>query len=300
MDSLTILSPTTESYFVMVLLASTLRLSLPLVFAAFGGLLSERAGVVNIALEGMMLMGALWGAIATLETHNPWIGLLAGGASGLLVGFIFGMFVVYLKANQVVTGVAINMLAAGIPPFVLKILYGSTASSPSIPFDERFLVAPYFLLVILVGVVSYVFYKTPAGLWLQFAGEHPAALDSSGVRVNPLRLKAVVLGGLLAGLGGSTLSLFLSSLFSNHMTAGRGFMALAALILGKWKPIPTLLSCLLFGFFDALQMQLQGSSSLLKGIPVQFIQILPYLVTLIVLAGWVGKSRAPKKLGTPY
>jgi ABC-type uncharacterized transport system permease subunit len=287
-------------HFIFILLASTIRGSLPLIFASLGGLFSERSGVVNIALEGMMLMGAFAAASVTLATHNPWYGLLASVGAGGLMAFIYALFVVRLKANQVVTGVAINMLASGLTPFLLKILYGSTASSPSIPLEDRLGYFPLILCAVIIGIVVYFYHKTPGGLAMQFAGEHPEALETSGVSVNALRMKCVVMSGILSGLGGATLSLHLSSLFSNQMTGGRGFMALAALILGKWKPIPTVLACLFFGVFDSLQMQIQGQSSLTKLIPVQFIQILPYVVTLVVLTGLVGKSRSPKQLGIPF
>ena len=283
------------------LLASTLRVSTPLIFAALGGMFSERSGVINIALEGMMLIGSFAAAVGTLVAHSPWFGSAYGMAAGLALAAIYGLFVIRLRANQIVAGVGINMLAMGLTPFLCKILYDVTGSTPSIPIGERFQSAPLYLSWVLV-VICFLWMKyTPTGLWVSFAGEHPDALDAAGVRVNRVRWSAVLVSGALAGMGGASLSIFLSSSFSRNMTAGRGFMALAALIFGKWKPLPTALACLLFGFADAVQIRLQGVAVWGdKPIPVQFIQILPYLMTILVLAGFVGRSRPPKALGTPF
>jgi ABC-type uncharacterized transport system permease subunit len=262
---------------------------------------SERAGVVNIALEGMMLLGAFGAAVGTLATHSPWLGCACGMGAGVALAAVYGLFVIRLRSDQIVTGMAVNMLAMGLTPFFCKILYDVTGSTPAIPIAERFQSAPLFLAWILV-IACWLWMKhTPSGLWINFAGEHPAALDAAGIRVNRVRWTAVLVSGALAGMGGASLSVYLSSSFSRDMTAGRGFMALAALIFGKWKPIPAALACLLFGFAEAVQIRLQGV--IIWGtepIPVQFIQILPYLVTILVLAGFVGHSRAPKALGTPF
>ena len=283
------------------LLASTLRVSTPLIFAALGGMFSERSGVVNIALEGMMLLGAFGAAVGTLATHSPWLGSACGMGAGLLLAALYGLFAIRLRANQIVAGTAINMLALGLTPFLCKILYDVTGSTPSIPIDQRFQAAPLYLSWILVLVCWVWMKRTPSGLWISFAGEHPEALNAAGIRVNRVRWLAVLISGALAGMGGASLSIFLSSSFSRNMTAGRGFMALAALIFGKWKPVPTAVACLLFGFAEAVQIRLQGVSLWgAKPIPVQFIQILPYVVTILVLAGFVGHSRAPKAAGTPF
>jgi general nucleoside transport system permease protein len=283
------------------LIAPTLRLSTPLIFAALGGLCSERAGVINIALEGLMLTGAFGAAVGTLATHSPWLGSLCGMAAAVLLAALYALLVIQLRANQIVAGTAINMLAMGLTPFLCKIRYDVTGSTPMIPFDERFGTAPLYLVWVLVALAWVTMKYTPAGLWVSFAGEHPEALDAAGIRVNRVRWLAVLMSGALAGLGGASLSVFLSSSFSRNMTAGRGFMALAALIFGKWRPVPTALACLLFGLADAAQMRLQGV--VLWGtqpVPVQFIQILPYVVTMLVLAGFVGRSRPPKALGTVF
>ncbi len=283
------------------LLESTLRVSTPLVFAALGGLFSERSGVINIALEGLMLTGAFAAAVVTYVAHSPWLGSAAGVGAGAILAGVYALFVIWLRANQIVAGTAINMLALGLTPFLCKILYDVTGQTPAIPIAERFRSAPLYLAWVLVGACWLWMKYSRGGLWVSFAGEHPEALDAAGVRVNRIRWAAVLMSGALAGMGGASLSIFLASSFSRNMTAGRGFMALAALIFGKWRPVPTAFACLLFGFAEAVQIRLQGVSLWGgKPIPVQFIQILPYVVTVLVLAGFVGRSRAPKTLGTAF
>jgi simple sugar transport system permease protein len=252
-------------------------------------------------VEGFMLLGAFAAAVGTLVTHSPWIGSALGMAAGVLLAAVYALFVIRLRANQIVAGTAINMLAMGLTPFLCKILYDVTGSTPSIPLHERFESAPLYLGWVLVAACVLWVKYTPTGLWVSFAGEHPEALDAAGIRVNRVRWMAVLVSGALAGMGGASLSVFLSSSFSRDMTAGRGFMALAALIFGKWKPLPTALACLLFGFADAVQIRLQGVA-VWGGhpIPVEFIQILPYLVTILVLAGFVGRSHPPKAAGTVF
>ena len=283
------------------LLESTLRVSTPLIFAALGGMFSERSGVINIALEGMMLVGAFGAAVGTLATHSPWLGSACGMGAGAVLALVYGIFVIRLRANQIVAGTAINMLALGLTPFVCKLRYDVTGQTPAIPMGDRFESAPLYLSWALVLICWLWMKHTRQGLWLSFAGEHPEALDAAGIRVNRVRWAAVAVSGALAGMGGASLSVFLSSSWTRNMTAGRGFMALAALIFGKWRPVPTAIACLLFGFAEAVQIRLQGV--VLWGqdpIPVQFIQILPYIVTILVLAGFVGRSRAPKALGTVF
>ena len=286
---------------VILLVISTFRVSTPLLFAALGGLISERSGVVNIALEGMMLLGAFTAAAVTYATHSLTLGALAAVGSGIVLAGFYALFVIELRADQIVAGTAINLLAAGSTPFFCKILYGSSTSTPSLPLSLRFQFLPVWVACGCVFLTWAWLKYTPSGLWVLFAGEHPEALSSAGVSVKRTRWFAVLLSGVLSALGGASLSTCLASSFSRNMTAGRGFMALAALIFGKWKPIPAALACLLFGFSDSLQIRLQGV--ILWGndpVPVQFIQILPYLVTVFVLAGVVGKSRAPKALGLPF
>lgn len=284
---------------VIAILGSTLRLSTPLVFAALGGLFSERSGVINIALEGMLIAGAFGAAVATFEFHSPWAGLCVGGLCGVLMSTIYGFFVLRLRSDQIVAGTAINLLAAGVSPFISKILYGVTGSTPGIPIEERLVQAPMWIAGGALACTAWIFSKTVFGLRVSFAGEHPKALDSAGVSVEATRWLSLAVGGMLAGIGGASLSICLSSSFAREMSAGRGFMALAALILGKWRPIPTALACLFFGFTEALQIRLQGV--VLWGehpVPGQFVQMIPYGVTILVLAGFVGQSRPPRALGT--
>jgi len=285
---------------ILDILAATLRLATPLLLAAMGGLLSERAGVINLALEGKMLVGAFAAAVITLATGSPWLGFAGGGLAGVLLAGIYGVAVLPLKANQIVAATGINMLAAGIPPFVAKILYDVTGSTPSIELAHRFAAFPMFLAMASPFALWWVLARTRAGLRLSFAGEHPEALAAAGINVIRVRWAALLTAGAFAGLGGASLSIFLSSAYSRNMSSGRGFMALAALILGKWRPLPTLLACLFFGLADAGQIRLQSLE--IGGtykVPVQFIQILPYVLTIVVLAGFVGRSRAPKALGEP-
>lgn len=287
---------------ILAILHSILRGSTPLIFAALGGLTSERSGVVQIALEGMMLIGALFGAIVAYYTQSPWLGLLAAACGGLLIAIIYAFFVLYLYTDQIIAGTAINIFAFGFAPFITKIVFDSTGSTPSLALENRFQLAPEILAFIAVALIYYFYHKTKIGLLLRFSGERPDAVQAAGYSVFKIRLVSLAVCGLLAGLGGGSLSLFLSSSFSPNMTAGRGFIALAALIFGRWKPIPTFIACLLFSTTDAIQSLLQGTT-LGMTIPVQFIQIIPYVFTIIILSGFFKntKSRnlAPMFLGVP-
>lgn len=285
-----------------IIFFTTLRLTTPLLFAALGGLFSERSGVINIALEGLMLAGAFSAAAMTYYSGSSWVGLLCGIAAGALLAAIYAVFVIEFNADQVVSGTAINILMIGMPGLLSGALFLSTGSTPQIPKENLTPVFPIILAFALVGVVWYVINKTPFGLRLRATGENPSAADAAGVNIRKIRYAGVILSGVLAGLGGAYLSIGQSSLFARNMTAGRGFIALAALIFGKWRPVQTMLACLLFGFTEALTIQMKGSIKLPSGedIPVQFIEIIPYVLTIIVLAGFIGHSRAPKSLGVPY
>ena len=284
------------------LVFSTIRLSTPLLLAALGGMFSERGGVINIALEGLMLAGAFTAAAVTHYVHNPWIGLLAGMAAGVLIAGIHALASISFRADQVVSGTAINILMLGIPAFLSGALFLSSGSTPQIPKDNLLPIAPIVIAFMLVPITWYVLSRTPFGLRLRAVGENPEAADAAGVNVNRMKYAGVLLSGALAGIGGAYLSIGQSSLFTRNMTSGRGFIALAALIFGKWRPVQTMLACLLFGFTEALTIQMQGVFKLPSGdeIPVQFIQIVPYILTIIVLAGFIGSSRAPRSLGVPY
>jgi ABC-type uncharacterized transport system permease subunit len=295
--------------FITILLFSTIRLATPLIFAALGGMFSERSGVINIALEGLMLAGAFTAAVATYELSNPYIGFLCGVAAGGALAMVFAVAVIKFEADQVVAGFSISLLMIGLPAVISSAVYDSAGSTQQIAkefllpelFNNRISVAS-LLAFALIPVCWYILYKTPFGLRLRATGENPAAADAAGVNVIVLRYAAVIISGLLAAAGGAYLSIGQSSLFTRGMTAGRGYIALAALILAKWKPVPVLLACLFFGFTEALSIQIQGVWKLPSGeeIPVQFIQIIPYVLTIIVLAGFIGLSRAPKALGIPY
>jgi len=302
------------------LLFSTIRLATPLVWAAIGGLYSERSGVVNIALEGLMLAGAFSAAAVTFYVHSPWVGLGAAMLAGALFALLLAVVCIRFKANEVVAGTGINILFLGLPAVLSAALFLSSGSTPQLPKEEllptvsqllsigagwRILAdvsVMSFLALLVVVSTSYILYWTPFGLRLRSVGENPEAADAAGVQVNRIRYIGVVLSGVLAGVGGAYLSIGQSSLFTRNMTAGRGFIALAALIFGKWRPVQTMLACLLFGFADALTIQMQGVVKLPSGedVPVQFIQMIPYVVTIVVLAGFIGQSRAPGALGVPY
>jgi len=283
------------------LLFSSIRLATPLLLAALGGLYSERSGVINIALEGLMLAGAFTAAAVTHYTGSPWVGLGAGVLAGAAIAAIHAVACIRFEADQVVSGTAINILMFGVPALLSGAFFLSSGSTPQIPRENLLPWTPVVLAFLLVPVTWYVLARTPFGLRLRAVGENPGAADAAGVSVQRMRYTAVLLSGALAGIGGAYLSIGQSSLFTRNMTAGRGFIALAALIFGKWRPVQTMLACLLFGFTEAVAIQLQGVP-LWGGeeIPNQFIHIIPYLLTLVVLAGFIGHSRAPRALGIPY
>src|SRR5215471_6705489 len=302
--------------FTLSLLASMVRYATPLILAALGGMYSERGGVINIALEGIMLSGAFTAAAVTAELHNPWIGLLAAAAAGLLVALIHAVSSIQFRADQVVVGTAINILFLGIPPLVSGALFESTGSTPQLPREQTLpefrvplidnipvlkqLLSQHTLITyfafLLVPISYYVLFRTRFGLRLRAVGENPEAADTAGVSVYGLRYAGVLLSGVLAGIGGAYLSIAQNSLFTRNMTGGRGFIALAALIFGKWHPVGSFLACLLFGFAEAVSDQMQG----VVPIPVQMIQIIPYVLTMVVLAGFIGRATPPRAIGMPY
>ena len=299
-----------KDIFTLSLLWSTIRLATPLILAALGGMFSERSGVINIALEGKMLAGAFTAAAVTyaadakfgMGNASPWIGLLAAIVAGLFIAAIYAVTCIRFKADQVVSGAAINILMFGMPGFLSGAFFLSSGSTPQLPKEHLIPLTPIVIAFAMVAVSWYVMYRTPFGLRLRSVGEKPEAADAAGVSVNRIRYCGVLIAGVLAGIGGAYLSIGQSSLFTRNMTAGRGFIALAALIFGKWRPIQTMLACLLFGFTEAISIQMQGAVKLPSGedIPVQFIQMVPYVLTIIVLAGFIGSSRPPKALGIPY
>jgi len=293
-----------------------IRISTPLILAALGGLYSERGGVINIALEGIMLSGAFTAAAVTALYHNPWLGLFSAAIAGLLVSLIHAVASIRFRANQVVVGTAINILFLGVPPLVSGALFQSTGSTPQLPREQTLpdwniplidripvlsqLLSGHkpivFLALLMVPVTHYILFRTRFGLRLRAVGENPEAADTAGVSVEKIRYAGVLLSGLLAGIGGAYLSIGQNSLFTRNMTAGRGFIALAALIFGKWNPLGAFLACLFFGAAEAISIRMQG----VVAIPVQFIQIIPYVVTLVVLAGFIGRAIPPRAIGQPY
>jgi general nucleoside transport system permease protein len=285
-----------DTLFTTALIFSAIRLSAPLILAAIGGLFSEKAGVINIALEGLMLAGAFTAAAVTWYTGNPWIGLVAAIGAGVAVASIHALATIQFKADQVVSGTAINILFLGVPALMSGALFESTGSTPQIPRESLLPVAPVVIAFALVPISWWILNRTQFGLRLRAVGENPAAADTAGLSVVRIRWYAVLIAGALAAIGGAYLATGQSSLFTRNMSAGRGFIALAALIFGKWRPWQTMFACLLFGLAEAIAIQMQGVAR----IPVHFIQMIPYVLTIVVLAGFIGHSRAPKALGVAY
>jgi simple sugar transport system permease protein len=297
------------------LLASMFRYATPLTFAAIGGMFSERAGVVNIALEGMMLMGAFFGILGADKTGSWVLGVLIAMASGGLLALIHAFFAIHLRADQIVSGTALNFLALGITGYFYIDIYGTNGTPGNIPAipnvtipglkDVGFIgpaIGSMNLMIwisFLVIILSYiVMFKTPIGLRIRAVGEHPRAADTVGISVYATRYGAVVLSGMLAAMGGAYLSVGFTNSFGENMTAGRGFIGLAALIFGNWRPFGAFGAALLFGFSSALAQRL-GSVSSWGSYAVLF-QSLPYVLTLIAVAGVIGRSIPPAAVGRPY
>ena len=300
--------------FIIALLSASIRLSVPILLAALGGMYSEKAGVVNIGLEGMMLVGAFAGVVGSYFSGSQWIGVLVAMLSGLLIALLFSFITVNIKINQIVSGVAINLLAIGVTSFLYRALFGITTTpitvkafeSLNIPllskipivgdilFKQNILV--YFAFI-LVPLSSYMLYRTSWGLNIRTVGEHPMAADTVGIPVVKVRTLCVMLSGILAALGGCFLSLGQFNMFVDNMVTGRGFIAVAAVIFGKWNPKGILIASLIFGVADALQIRLQIANI---GIPYQFLLMFPYILTVIAVTGKRGRSVSPKALGTPY
>ncbi len=310
------------------LFASTLRVSTPLILCALAGVLAERSGVIDIGLEGKMLFTAFAAAAAGAAFGSVWIALLLAMAVGIALSWLHGFACVSHRGDQVVSGMAINIIAAGLtvvlsiawfhqggqtPPVAdavrLKALWpGAAASMQGTPWLAAIVgdgllghSALVYVALVLVGAVWWLLYRTRFGLRLRAVGENPNMVDAAGVSVVRLRYMALTLNGLLCGLAGSDLVLAQNASFSPNMTAGRGYMALAAMIFGNWRPVPAFAACLLFGFLDAAAIRLQGVALPIIGeVPVQGIQALPYLLTVILLAGFIGRSIAPRALGLPF
>ncbi len=269
------------------------RSALPMAFAVLGGLISERSGTAQIGLEGMMLAGALAAASATPFLGSPWLGMLAAIFIGVALASLMGVFVIWFNAEHIIVGTALNLLVFGLAPFFTKIVFNSTGATPPLAQELRMTWEPYVLFAVVFLLFLYIYQLTQWGLWLRFSGENPKVLLASGISVQRVKWSSLWLCGALAAIGGSVLTLVLSSSYAPMMTAGRGFMALAAIIFGAWRPLPALLACLFFALTDAIQIRLQGTSM----IPVQFVQILPYVVTVVALAGLYRRHRPPQNLG---
>ncbi|MEO5902837.1 MAG: ABC transporter permease [Gemmatimonadaceae bacterium] len=276
----------------------TLRIAIPYLFAASGGVIAERAGIISLELEGLMLTGAFSATLGTHYSGSPWFGVLAGIAGGLIFGLIHAVATIRYRADQVVVGIAINLLAIGVTRFFLKLAFASSSNSPRINgfggnasahgFDNPLV----WMGVVAAPVLAFFLYRTPFGLRVRAVGEHPDAAESVGVSVKKVRYIAVAISGMLAALGGVFLALDQHQ-FTDQMTAGRGFIAVAAVIFGRWDPARAALACLLFAAAETLQIQLQGNQL----IPSQFIEMIPYALTIIALAGVVGRAVPPAALG---
>ena len=319
MESLTLL---------VLVLDSTLRLSAPLMLAALAGLFSERSGIIDIGLEGKMLGAAFAAAATAALTGSPWAGLGAGIAASVLLALVHGYACITHRGNQVVSGVALNNLVSGLSAVLGIAWFAEGGRTPQLSAEARFLPLEWpgaaalrevpvvgslygellsghnlivYLAFLAVPAVAFALYRTRFGLRLRAAGENPESVDTAGISVPGLRYRAVLCTGVACGLAGTYLSLAQSAGFIRDMTAGKGYIALAALIFGKWRPVPAMFACLLFGFLEAVAIRLQGARVPGVGeVPVQLVQALPYILTVVLLAGFIGRAIPPRALGVPY
>ena len=307
---------------------SAVRLAVPLILACLAGLWSERSGVVDIGLEGKMLTGAFAAAAVAVFTGSAWLGLLGGVAASIVVSLIHGYASIDQRANQIVSGTAINMVCDGMTALIGNAIWSQGGRTPqlpdsalfaslTLPFDNEIGAIPIigdlyrnllsghdivtYFAFLCVPLTYWALYSTRFGLRLRAVGENPAAVDTAGISVRALRYSAVIICGVLVGLSGVYLSIAQAAYFQPHMSAGKGFIALAALVFAKWRPWPALATCLLFGFLDAVSIRMQGAVIPGLGeVPVQAIQALPYILTVVLLAGFIGKAIPPKASGVPY
>ncbi len=300
---------------ILLSISITFMYAAPLILAALGGVISERAGVVNIGIEGMMVMGAFMGAAVGYYSQNPWLGFVCAGLAGGVLALLHAVASITFRANQTVSGIALNFIGPGLSLFLCRLLFdGATMTKPvpnKIPkilswtggstenalFNAANLDATVLLAFLLAAAIWFVLYKTKWGLRIRAVGEHPAAADTLGVNVYLIRYGAVVVSGLFAGFGGAARSLAVVSNFTPTVISGHGFIALAAVIFGKWTPQGAVGACLLFGFAQALVVILGGGA---LAIPSQILSMLPYLMTIAVLILFVGRSAAPRASGVPY
>lgn len=319
-----------ETYTIIVLtLAATIRVATPLLLAALAGMFSERSGVIDLGLEGKMLGAAFAAAAVAATTGSAWWGLCAGIATSVALAGLIAFASVTLRGNQVVTAMAVNFMVAGMGPTLALAWFNLGGQTPQLddpsqrftavvwPWADHAREVPFpgllyaellsghnlivYVAVLLVPLVAWILFRTRFGMRLRAVGENPHAVDTAGISVKALRYQAVLISGVLCGVAGAYLSTAASAGFIRDMTAGKGYLALAALIFGKWKPWPTLAACLLFAFTDAVATRLQGVELPVVGIiPVQLVLALPYVMTVLLLAGFVGKAEAPGAIGVPY
>jgi ABC-type uncharacterized transport system permease subunit len=311
-----------------LLVAATLRGATPLVLAALGGLFAERSGIVDIGLEGKMLGSAFAAAATASVTGSAWLGLGAGVVASIALALVHGFACITHHGNQVVSGMALNIMVSGLTAVLGNAWFQQGGQTPLLPPGGRFapiqlpgahalagvpglgvlyreVVSGHNVLVyaaaVAVAVVAWLVYRTRFGLRLRAVGESPGAVDTAGISVAGTRYRALVAGGVLCGFSGAYLSIAHNAAFIRDMSAGKGYLALAALIFGQWRPLPTLGACLLFAFADAAQARLQGTPLPVVGVvPVQLVQALPYILTVALLAGFVGRAVAPRAIGVPY
>ncbi|MDP6706566.1 MAG: ABC transporter permease [Alphaproteobacteria bacterium] len=309
-------------------LDATLRVATPLVLCAMAGLLSERSGIIDISLEGKMLGAAFAAAAVAAVSGSAWLGLAAAALTGIALALVHGFACITHNGNQVVSGVAINILMSGMTVTLGIAWFAQGGQTPSLPPEARFtplvwpgaealrqvpilgtiyaeLLSGHNLLVYVafmgVPLTWWLVYRTRFGLRLRAVGENPLAVDTAAISVAWMRYRAVICAGVLSGIAGAYLSTAQSGAFVREMTAGQGYIALAAMIFGKWRPLPAMGACLLFGFLDAVAVRLQGVVLPVIGeVPVQFIQALPYVLTVVLLAGFIGRAVAPRAIGIPY
>ncbi len=299
---------------ILIILASTLRMATPLIFAAIGGVFSEKSGVVNIGLEGMMAIGAFFAVFGSYATGSPVMGILFAALAGGAIAVLHAFLSINLKANQIISGTAINLFATAFASFLIFKIFkkgGQTDIVAGLPYNIPASIKGipiigtvvgglnWFVIfaIILVFVSNFVLFKTPLGLRIRAVGEKPSAADTLGISVYKIRYICVILSGVLAGIGGAALTLGMTPVYREGMVAGRGFIALAAMIFGNWKPKGTMWACLLFAFGSALEINAQ---SLGFRIPTEIYSMIPYILTMLALAGFVGKTTAPAADGIPY
>ncbi len=280
----------------LFLLQQTLIIAPPILITAVGACISEKSGVVNIGLEGTMLSAAFATATVNIMTGNPYLGILAGIIVGGLISALHAVISIHLKGNQIISGVAINLFAVATTSFLIKTIFKAAGSTPTA--DSLANKKVVIITIYTIAILTYFFlYKTVLGLRIRAVGEHPLAADTVGISVYKVRYISVIMSGMFAGLGGAYLTGVMLPSFSNNMSAGRGYMAMAAMIFGKWNPLGAILASLLFAFGEAFADVAKAAN---LPIPQQFLSMIPYILTLLALIGFVGKARAPKASGQPY